>query len=95
MEIKDRGSLVYSSQLCYCLYPGHDERRQVEAHMHADSASKGEVTGSVIAGQTSTFSASGVIPTAVVPIEDQASSIIFCRIMIGPYFSTRSGLHSC
>ena len=67
-----------------------DKRLQIEAHLrnvqkqtpHADSLLKGEVTGSLIAGQTRTFSASNVIPTALVPVEDEASSIILCRTKI-------------
>ena len=95
MDIKDRRNLVYSSKLCFnCLCPGHVTKECKSKHtcktcnnkhntlLHADSASKGEVTGSLIAGQTRTFSVSGLIPTALIPIEDEASSITLCRTMI-------------
>ena len=95
MDIKDRRSLVYSSKLRFnCLCPGHVTKDCKSKHtcktyknnhntlLHADSSLEGEVTGSLIAGQTHTFSASGVIPTALVPLEDEASSIILCRTMI-------------
>ena len=95
IDIKDRRSLVYSSQLCFkCLCPGHVTKDCKSKHtcktcknshntlLHADSLPKGEVTESLIAGQTRTYSASGAIPTALVRIEDEASSIILCRTMI-------------
>ena len=43
---------------------------------------KGEVTGSLIAHQSLNFSSTGVIPTALVPIEDDSSTITICRAMI-------------
>ena len=50
--------------------------------LHADQTSKGEVTGSLIAHQSLNFSSIGVIPTALVPIEDDSSTITICRAMI-------------
>ena len=90
MDIKDR-SLVYSSKLCFnCLCPGHVTKECNSKHtcktcennhntlLHAEGRRSHRISDF----RSNTYlSAYGVIPTALVPIEDEAFSII-CRTLI-------------
>ena len=95
LDMKEKKALVYSSKLCFnCLNSGHVTKDCKSKHtcktchgkhntlLHADLTRKGEVTGSLIAHQSFNFSASGVIPTALVPVADDTSTITVCRAMI-------------
>ena len=91
LNIKDIKNLVYSSKLCFnCLCPGHCKSKHSckkcqgkhNSLLHTDSSQIGEVSGSVVANQALTFSASGIIPTALVPIKDDSSNITICRALI-------------
>ena len=81
--------------MCFnCLNSGHVTKDCKSKHtcktchgkhntlLHADLTQKGEVTGSLIAHQSFNFSASGIIPTALVPVEDDTPRITVCRAMI-------------
>ena len=95
LNVKDRKNLVYSSKLYFiCFCPGPLTKDCQSKHTckrclgkrtslpHTDSAQIGEVSGSVIANLALTFSASGIIPTALVPIEDDSSNTTICRALI-------------
>ena len=95
LDLKAKKCLVYSSKLYFnCLNSGHVTKDCKSKHtcktchgkhntlLHADQTQKGEVTGSLIARQSLNFSSIGVIPTALVPIEDDSSTITICRAMI-------------
>ena len=50
--------------------------------LHLPDAPKGAVSGSLTTNQATARIASGIVPTAMVPVEDDSSKITMCRAMI-------------
>ena len=95
MSPKDRKNLVWTSKLCFnCLNSGHSTKECKSKHtcktchskhnslLHLPDASKGAVSGSLTTNQATAGIASGIVPTAMVPVEDDSSKITICRAMI-------------
>ena len=95
MSPKDRKNLFWTSKLCFnCLISGHSTKECKSKHtcktchskhnslLHLPDAPKGAVSGSITTNHATTGFASGIVPTAMVPVEDDSSKITMCRAMI-------------
>ena len=96
LNVKDRKNVAYNSKLCFnCLSSRHVTRdcksksscKKCQARhntlLHIEPRSKNaETSNSVVLGHQGTFFSAGVLPTAIVTIEDQASNIHTCRALL-------------
>ena len=96
LNVKDRKNVAYNSKLCFnCLSSGHVTKdcksksscKKCQARhntlLHVEPHSKnGETSSSVVLGHQGTFFSAGILPTAIVTIEDQASNIHTCRALL-------------
>ena len=96
LNVKDKKNVAYNSKLCFnCLSSGHVtkdcksksscKKCQVRHNtlLHVKPHSKNtETSNSVVLGPQGTFFSAGVLPNAIVTIEDQASNTHTCRALL-------------